>query len=559
MQKKKSQHVQKTTQKTQKVTKKRSVSTRKGSLIKDVFVGAGFTYIESEGKHISVSKQDGEIDYIFMWENVIVLCEETSGKDVSNHFAKKLIYHELIYKNKKEFFTEYEKIDVSIFNNMKEYNYEDLEVRCLYYSAAKEVSQGTARNSAILKVITQEQAQYFAELSKTVGKTSRFELLKFLGISLGSIGQARISGVGVPSYFLPALALSSKRTNYPDDFICVSLYIDPNMLLSRSCVFRRDGWQDPNLSYQRFIDKKKLAEIRKYLANDGRVFVNNVIVTFPPGVIIKNNKGELLKREDIDSNKLIEVELKDEISTIGIIDGQHRVFAYYEGNDDLESKISQLRQRQNLLVTGIIFPENYDEEQRVRFEADLFLSINSNQKPVEPSLKQEIELIIHPEMPLAVARAIIKKLAVQGALAGMLQTSQFSSPSKIATASIASFVLAPMVRKGGKLYNSWDSTDKKSLENESHREEYINYCATGINSFLGIIASVLELKWKIQKSGGVLNTNVVAAFIHLYGTSLKSDKVFNKKTLEFLNNFTFTGYGSSKWAALSNDIFSHIP
>lgn len=537
-----------------------SIKTSNTSLIKEVFRGAGFTHIDSDKKHITVSDQTGEIDHIFMWENVIVFCEETTGKDISHHFPKKVMYHNLISKYKTEFFTKYEMQDDSILKNMGEkYDYDDLEIRHLYYSEEKEVPQGAARNGVVLEVMTQKEAQYFESLTKIIGKSAKFELLKFLNISLAVVGEARVSGKGVASHFLPAFALSSKRTNYPENFILVSLYIDPQTLLSRACVLRRDGWKDPDLSYQRFIDKKKLEEMRKYLAGDGKVFINNLIVTFPGNVILKDSQGNILRREDVEKNKQVEVELKEDIATIGIIDGQHRIFAYYEGEDDFEKKISQLRRRQNLLVTGVIFPESYTDKDRIKFEAELFLSINSNQKQVDTSLQQDLDVIIHPEKPLSIARAIIQKLSHEGALRDVAQTSQLTSDHQIATGSLAPHVVEPLIRIDNHLYTGWNPSGSKTFENESDRNEYIEYCYKEINSFLITMREVLTFKWKPQKEGGVLNTTVIGGFIHLYGQSLKETVKLDKTALSFLKDFDFTPYRGSRWAALSTAILKDIP
>lgn len=50
--------------------------------------------------------------------------------------------------------------------------------------------------------------------------------------------------------------------------------------------------------------------------------------------------------------------LPDEMNSICIIDGQHRVYAHYEGeeNDPDEIEIANLRRKLHLLVTGLVFP-----------------------------------------------------------------------------------------------------------------------------------------------------------------------------------------------------------
>ena len=116
----------------------------------------------------------------------------------------------------------------------------------------------------------------------------------------------------------------------------------------------------------------------------------------------------------------IQIEINDKYNIIGIIDGQHRVFAYHEGNDVYESTIQTLRQQQNLLVTCIIYPENETTHERNRFEANLFLEINKNQKKINSALQQEIELIVSPFSTIAIGKDILKNLNENGPLRSKL-------------------------------------------------------------------------------------------------------------------------------------------
>ena len=68
---------------------------------------------------------------------------------------------------------------------------------------------------------------------------------------------------------------------------------------------------------------------------------------------------------------------------------------------------------------------------RIKFEADIFLGINNNQSPVNTQLRQDLETIINPETPLAVARLVVTRLSKQGPLAGLMQMSQFDTADKI--------------------------------------------------------------------------------------------------------------------------------
>ncbi|GEM_PF-3920259 len=84
---------------------------------------------------------------------------------------------------------------------------------------------------------------------------------------------------------------------------------------------------------------------------------------------------------------------------MAIIDGQHRVYAYYEDSEKNTQEILMcgLRKELNLLVTGIIYPntDKYNDElERRKFESNLFVSINKNAKPVDADTLIQVQAII---------------------------------------------------------------------------------------------------------------------------------------------------------------------
>src|SRR5262249_9033572 len=158
-------------------------------------------------------------------------------------------------------------------------------------------------------------------------------------------------------------------------------------LLERCYVLRKDGWVEGGGLYQRMISKAKIRSIRKYLLAEKRVFINNIIVTLPSGTQITDVSGKTLDAGKINKTEPANIQLPYEFNSVGLIDGQHRVFSYYEGGDN-EAEISILRNQQNLLVTGIIYPPGLSDSDRVKFEATIFLEINATQTNAKSDLKQ---------------------------------------------------------------------------------------------------------------------------------------------------------------------------
>lgn len=120
-------------------------------------------------------------------------------------------------------------------------------------------------------------------------------------------------------------------------------------------------------------------------------------------------------------------------------------------------KIAKLRNEQNLLVTGIIYPPNTQREAAERFEATLFLAINSNQTNAPAALRQEIEVILKPFSPTAIGKQVMQRLAKSGPLQGHVEA-YFFDKGKLKTTSIVSYGLGPLIKLGGD-----DSLSSKSL------------------------------------------------------------------------------------------------
>lgn len=97
--------------------------------------------------------------------------------------------------------------------------------------------------------------------------------------------------------------------------------------------------------------------MRKYLSEKNRVFINNIISTISIDEIqLKDKEGNVLNLKEngqfvgVNSTEVTPtlIEINDKCNIIGLIDGQHRTYAYHEGDDQFEGKISKLRKVQNL-------------------------------------------------------------------------------------------------------------------------------------------------------------------------------------------------------------------
>ncbi len=545
-----------------KVAASSQVKPQQSSTLQGIFEGAGFKHVPADGLHFTVGGRTGELDHIFVWNNVVLLCEETAGKDATKHFTNKVYLHRKISENWPSFFADYSQQNPHLLTAIgPTYQVQDLEVRHIYYSEDIDVV-GSVGDPSPVRILSRAQARYFASLVETIARSAKFELLKFLGVALHQVGDARVSGSDVASNSFPAFALPAAHTSYPPGFAVVSFYADPMALIQRAYLLRRDGWEDPDLSYQRFVKAEKLVAMREYLGGNGKVFITNLIVTLPSTALLRDGSGKPLDPNALLQKTSVQLSLPLELGTVGIVDGQHRILSYYEGSDPMDQKISGLRQRQNLLVTGIIFPPSYTPEMRVKFEAEIFLGINNNQSAVHTHLRQDLETIINPETPLAIARSVVTRLSKEGPLAGMMQMSQFDPSDKISSGSLGPYVVKPLVRKNSALYKTWDAAGVRDLNSDADREEYIDYCVKELKRLLAGASEHLKHQWKSVPNGGVLSTTVVGGLLLLLDRLVKDgltpSSIDYKTKLKQIGAFDFGGYTGSSWGKLSSNLHAAL-
>lgn len=351
--------------------------------------------------------------------------------------------------------------------------------------------------------------------------------------------------------------------------------------MRRSFVLRQEGWREKsNIGYyQRMFDAKKISRMRKYLTEKERVFVNNIISTISEDKItLYNENDEILKIDNdgqfVDQKLQLatpaKIEICDECNIIGLIDGQHRTYAYHEGDDSYERIIQSKRKVQNLLVTGIIFPKNEKKENRLKFEANLFLEINSNQSNVRSQLKQEIELMISPFSTIAVSKRILSRLNESGPFNNMIEQYSFEK-GKLKTTSIVSYGLPPLIKieaeKTDSLFHLWTHPEKHKLLQKDNEEydllmEYIDFSAEKIRDlFIGAKANLKD-KWEPyspKNTSGVINVTFFNGIINLLRFIILGGKVSTKedyiKSFTNLETFNFKGYKSSQYRTLGEDLY----
>lgn len=546
---------------------RRNLQRRHRREIQETFGAVGFQRVETAAdQEFTYDGVTSDFDDVFVLENVIVFAEYTTRTDVSEHVKKKYLMYDRIRKNEAGFIAFARGLPLGV-GAVLDAKYSDHQVKVvLLYCSLRTIQPELKEQIHLALFMDYSVVRYFRLLTRTVRKSARHELLAFLGVDYKGFAERALNANASSRDSFHGSVLPEDHSKFPPGYKVVSFYIQPAALLSRAYVLRRDGWRDRSGLYQRMILRAKLESIRKYLVEHKRVFVNNIIVTLPSGTKILDGAENTLDTSKLTNTQPATISIPNDFNSVGLIDGQHRVFSYYEGgaNEDI---IGALRAQQNLLVTGVIYPNHTTDEEKTRFEAGLFLEINSTQANAKSELKQAINQLIRPFLADSIARDVLDRLNDgTGALSGKFSQNFFDA-GEIRTTSVVSYGLRPLVRPSapGPLFFRWTDKDKDvflGAEDDAARKRYVNYCTTQIGVFFAAARFRLPAeRWTTSRSVAdrLLTPTVVNGFIGAMRQALDAgvEMTFENLQAKFatLSSFPFEKYRSSQYTVMSTDLF----
>ena len=321
--------------------------------------------------------------------------------------------------------------------------------------------------------------------------------------------------------------------------------------------------------YQRLIEKDKVKSIRAFLAQKGEAFYNNIIVALPDNVTFEDDAGTPILVENIGDFQHCKLVLPDEMNSICIIDGQHRIFAHYEApaTEKYELQIAPLRRQLHLLVTGLIFPTEMKEPERKQIQSQIFLDINDNTKKVAPNVLTHIEMVKDPFSDIGLARRVIERLNKKRVFLNRFELSALDE-SKIKVASIIKFALRYLVTvtpAEGKtsLYAYWQGNKEAfQQKDEASLNDYIEFCANSIDLYFSAIRDAFKSSWNdpASKMLSVISINgFIIAFYRQLNKYGVSDYPFYSSCLRKLSiDFSKNGfpYTSSQYRKFSGRILA---
>jgi len=537
------------------------------TLVRRVFARTGFHRIaDVSDKEFTFDNRTTDFDDVFVYENVIVLTEYTTAQssNVGDHLKNKKIVYDKIISSQQPFLTFLKTKFPNAAAYLASKYHPSLVIIKILYCSRYDFDQNHKTNVPGPVYLDYPALRYFGVVTNAIKCSARYEFLHFMGVDLLKVGTDGAIPVGTSSHNYTGSILPEAHSNFDDGFKVVSFYADADALLRTCYVLRKDGWHNSENLYQRMISTRKIESIRTYLKTQKRVFINNIIVTLPSDVHPLNDKNQTIDTKALVNTAPVKIQIPSRANSIGIIDGQHRVFAYHQTAPD-DSEIALLRLQQNLLVTGIIYPPNIHEIDREKFEARLFLEINSTQTNAKPDLKQAIGLVIAPFSNESVAARVLSGLSKVGPLANFMEQN-FYDVGKLKTASIVSYGLRPLVKMSGNdsLFSIWQHADKGAVANATNSQalqEYTDFCVSKINSTLGSIRrNLAPARWtanrKIQDR--VISTTYINSFLIVIrmlierGTDLEHEALAKK--FAKIGQFDFSAYRSSQYNRMAEKI-----
>lgn len=529
-----------------------------------------FEITECRDFEIEFMGEKTDVDGVFIKENVVILAEYTTTGDPVGHLKKKKTTYDKIINNQNDFI-DYLKGKCAAFKEACGTYYTGAQFKIkIIYRSYRSTSNDLKNQVPCVKCVDGGHMAYFRALSGSIKGAALFEWLDYIGFDFTDFMPSKPTQMKQNYH---GSLLPESHSNFNAGYKIVSFYVDPLNVLQRSYVLRKEGWKDTTGVYQRMIEKKKIEAIRNYLFNSKRVFINNIIVTLSDNTKILDENSNTVDFSKITKTTPVRISLPDEYNSIGIIDGQHRVFSYHESgtNDKIEAAIKPMRTQQNLLVTGIVYPSGVDEAERARFEAELFLEINSNQTNAKSDLKQAIGVLLKPYSTQSIARMILDKINEDsGPLGDRFERASYET-GKIKTSSIVSFGLRNLIKFEGNdtLYAHWNNANKSLLlsnPNASLRKDYVQFCFETINgAFIAVKKSIPAELWTSDRAVDnrfLTTTNIIGMLIFLRimienNNSIDVDSLttlFKNK----LSKFDYSSYHSSQYGRLARELYATL-
>lgn len=460
-----------------------------------------------------------EIDGILLLKRTAVLLEFTAEQTRIKNKIKKFTRHCHLFINSsktlREKFALFSSIPQAKLSDFDEVN----DWRFAFFGTSSEIDDKKLEPSHFpdypdvrnkLTIFGNQYIEYISELTELINKYAKYEFLSALDFSPSELGEnQRIEKnfIGIENRYV------SESNDIKADIYLLSFNLKELLKIGR--VSRYEGIpfaleEKEKAQYQRFLVKHKLDDIsQRFINNDKRK-------TFPNTVTLVLSKE--CKIDPQNSNILL---IPNRYSSIDIIDGQHRIFAY--ANEEIDIDVLE---NAEILASAIRFQTDVQSE-IIRQAAKIFCEINSKQAKVKNSLLYLIKYdVLCDKDSIALAgKAILECNKGNSALGNiflinsLIKKNKFNMPA-IPIVTIVEQDLCKFLDGEG-INDDLEDTDftnifghdKNYLENNPDQwwrngknilEQYFNY-----------IKGIFPNDWKEDAETNLLSAKYITAFIRL--------------------------------------------
>ena len=154
--------------------------------IKYIFTMSGFRYINSEDHHMKIGFRDIELDAIFLYENIMIICEDTGSglEHIKDHIRKKQEAFEQIEANKDEFFGQIKQEFAEVGSMLNKFQVSQYKIFYLYFSQ-EELGFCTDdyKMYPLIKFVEPRSLEYLYKMSQCIRRSVKYEIFRFLNIT----------------------------------------------------------------------------------------------------------------------------------------------------------------------------------------------------------------------------------------------------------------------------------------------------------------------------------------------------------------------------------------
>ena len=151
--------------------------------IRYTFTNADFSYINSSNKHFVIGDRTIEIDKIFYYQNILLICEDTTtnGKSkLKEHILNKEDAFREIEKNLNQFIIKIKELFPEHKENLNNYLDEEYQIFFLYFSMySTNFSKDEKRRYDNILIIEPTSLEYLNRISKCIKNQQDLKYLDY--------------------------------------------------------------------------------------------------------------------------------------------------------------------------------------------------------------------------------------------------------------------------------------------------------------------------------------------------------------------------------------------